>query len=212
MTAVLTRGQQDFARFSFPVIKSAPDSNGDLRVYGICTNDALDRDLERIDMHASKQWLETWMDTGANIRLQHDAKRPIGKGVQLDFRPEGHYLTAIVVDRDAADLVRKGVLTAYSLGVSRPWFRPDPTGKAVRVITGRSDGATEVSEVSLVDRPSNADCDITILDKVTKTVNGFIATAGSRNPALRALVLADLHSPDPDRRVTAEEILAGGLV
>lgn len=239
MTTVLER---ELIHFSFPVIKSAPDSRGHLRVYGCVTNDAVDRDLERIDMAFSKAALQAWMDTGANLRLQHDSKRPIGKGVSLDFRPEGHYLTSIVVDRDAAEMTREGVLTAYSVGISHPDFRPDPTGKAVRVITGRRDGTTEVAEVSLVDRPSNAACGVTILRKVAEQVDEFIAKAAGKpgkrrktltvaeasreatltkmvgrpvrtqREAIRLMVEADLASPDPERRAVAAEILANGLV
>ena len=46
------------------------------------------------------------------------------------------------MNQDAKELVKKGVLTAYSVGITRPDFIPDPTGKAVRVITGRKDGAS----------------------------------------------------------------------
>jgi hypothetical protein len=202
----------DLVHFSFPVIKSAPDSSGDLRVYGCVTNDTLDRDLERIDPVASRRWLETWMATGGNVRMAHDPRRPVGKGVALDFKREGHYLTSIVVDPLAAEMVRKGVLTCYSVGVSRPGFRADPTGKALRVITDSADGTTELAEVSLVDRGSNPDSGITILPKVARTVDQFIAKAAGRadsdrERAVRALLRADLDSPDPETRLNAQRIL-----
>ena len=182
-------------RFDFPIVKAAPDADGYMRVYGCVTNDKLDRDLERIDMAASRQWLQSWYDTGANLRLAHDPRRPIGKGVALDFRPEGHYLTSIVVDREAAALAAAGVLTGYSVGVSRPDFRPDPTGKSLRIITSRPDGLTSLSEVSLVDRPRNPDSTVTILGKVARQVDEFIAKAAGRADsdrvsAVRALLVA----------------------
>jgi hypothetical protein len=230
----------DRVSFSIPVVKSAPGSDGYLRVYGACTSGSVDRDLERVDMQAARRWLETWLATGGNVRLAHDALRPVGKGVGLDFKPEGAYLTSIVVDPLAAEMVRAGVLTAYSIGVSRPGFRADPTGKAARVITDNPAGGTEVSEVSLVDRPSNADCDITISRKVARRVDKFITKAASGKPrkpagkalkaagypgvtkaalraaqnresAVRALLVADLDSPDPATRETARAILRDGL-
>ena len=206
----------DLVHFSFPVIKSAPDSSGDLRVYGCVTNGTLDRDLERIDPAASRRWLETWLATGGNVRMSHDAKRPIGKGVALDFKPEGHYLTSIVVDPLAAEMVRKGVLTSYSVGVSRPGFRADPTGKALRVITDSPDGTTELAEVSLVDRGSNPDSGIAILGKVARQVDEFIAKAAGRGAserdrAVRALLMEDLYGPGrSSRHKEAWDILHGG--
>lgn len=167
MAVTLTPDQQEITWFSFPITKTEADENGDLRVFGKCTDGSVDRDMERIDVDWSQSALKSWLETGGNVRLQHDVKRPVGKGLKLDFSPDGHYLTALVVDAQAKELVRKGVLTAYSVGITRPDFTPDPTGKAIRIITGRKDGTTEVAEVSLVDRPSNRNCGITLCKRAS---------------------------------------------
>ena len=39
-------------------------------------------------------------------------------------------MTSLVVDPLAQKLVKKGVLTAYSVGISRPVIKHDPTGRA----------------------------------------------------------------------------------
>jgi len=203
MAITLTPDEQEITFFSFPIIKTETDEDGDLRVFGKCTDGSVDRDMERIDVGWSQSALKSWLDTGGNVRLQHDPKRPVGKGLKLDFSPDGHFLTALVVDRDAKELVKKGVLTAYSVGITRPDFIPDPTGKAVRVITGRKDGATEVAEVSLVDRPSNRNCGITLCKRAEDGTPEYIGKVfGSDDDIAKAIHAGDTVNVDVPKSAT----------
>jgi hypothetical protein len=164
--AVNLTSDQDIAYFSWAITKSEATPDGDLRVFGKCTDGSLDRDLQVVDPQWSKSALQSWLDTGGNVRLQHDSSKPVGKGLNLEFSADGHYLTSLVVDDAAKELVRKGVLTAYSIGVSHPMIDPDPSGKAVHgIIRGHPDGRTEIAEVSLVDRPANRGCGFTLVKR-----------------------------------------------
>ena len=94
MAITLTPDEQEITFFSFPIIKTETDEDGDLRVFGKCTDGSVDRDMERIDVGWSQSALKSWLDDPAlrvqdNVRLQHDPKRPVGKGLKLDFSPDG---------------------------------------------------------------------------------------------------------------------------
>ena len=168
MAATLT-ADKELTYFSFPIEKQEETPDGDIIVYGKCTDGSLDADLQVVDVEWSQGALKSWLDTGGNVRVQHQSQRdPAGVGIDLDFTPDGHYLKALVVEPIAKELVRKGVLRAYSIGVSRPVIEPDPTGKARNGIIKGND-LTEVCEVSLVDRPSNGQCGFQM---VAKSANG----------------------------------------
>jgi DNA-directed RNA polymerase subunit RPC12/RpoP len=143
--------------FSFPIEKAEETAGGDLIVYGKATDGSVDSDLQIVDPDWSAKAIQEWLDTGGNLRVQHQARRdPAGRGLEVETTPDGHYVKALVVEPVAKDLVRKGVLTSYSIGVIHPDIHPDPTGKAMNgIITGRHDGQTKISEISLVDRGSN---------------------------------------------------------
>lgn len=158
MAATLTPdGELTF--FSFPIEKSEETADGDLLVYGKATDGTVDSDLQIVDPEWSGKAIQDWLDTGGNLRVQHQARRdPAGRGVSIDQDPggDGTWVKALVVEPVAKDLVRKGVLTCYSVGISLPDIVPDPTGKAMNgIIRGRRDGLTKISELSLVDRGSN---------------------------------------------------------
>jgi polyhydroxyalkanoate synthesis regulator phasin len=143
--------------FSFPIEKQEETADGDVLVYGKATDGTVDSDLQIVDPDWSAKAIQDWLDSGGNVRVQHQARRdPAGKGVSVEITPDGHYVKALIVEPVAKQLVKKGVLTAYSVGISHPDIRPDPTGKAMNgIITGRRDGHTAISEISLVDRGSN---------------------------------------------------------
>ena len=63
-------------------------------------------------------------------------------------------MKALIVEPVAKRLVEKGVLRAYSVGISRPVIERDITGKA----RGGLIKGGVLSELSLVDRPANGNC------------------------------------------------------
>lgn len=156
MAATLTP-DGELTYFSFPIEKTEETADGDLIVYGKATDGTVDSDLQIVDQEWSAKAIHEWLDTGGNLRVQHQARRdPAGKGLAVEATPDGHFVKALVVEPVAKDLVRKGVLTCYSVGITHPDIVPDPTGKAMNgIIRGRRDGLTKISEISLVDRGSN---------------------------------------------------------
>jgi ribosomal protein L37E len=158
--ALTTAGEMTF--FSFPIDKVEDAGDGTIEVIGKATDGSLDSDLQVVDPDWSRKALQEWLDTGGNVRVQHNPQRdPAGKGVHV----EGHSVRARVVEPVAVKLVKAGVLQDFSVGIMNPDIRRstdptvkhlDPQGKAVNgVITGRADGLSKIGEVSLVDRGSN---------------------------------------------------------
>lgn len=150
---------------SFPIVKSETDAEGNLVVYGKATSGIVDSDRQIIDPDWSAGALKKWMDSGANLRVQHQARRdPAGKGLEVEPNRDGdggHWLKALVVEPVAQKLVQHGVLRAFSVGISNPVINRDMTGKAAGgIITGNDE--TEIFEVSLVDRPANKECGFTL--------------------------------------------------
>ena len=157
----------EMTHFSMPIEKwedtgdvNPVDGTPDIEIWGKVTDGSLDSDLQIVDPEASLKWIKTWYDTKANIRLGHDPKRPVGRGIEID----GYHVKGLIADPVAKHLVRSRVLNDWSVGIMNPEIRKgdprfqhlDPMGKAVNgVITDRPDGLTQLGEISVVDRGSN---------------------------------------------------------
>lgn len=139
---------------SFPISKMEKDADGDLIVKGVATDGSVDSDYQIVDPDWSAGALAKWLETGGNVRMSHDAQRPVGKGLSVEIDRDGdgkHWVKSVIVDPTAQRLVEKGVLRAYSVGISHPVIKRDPTGRARGgIICGG-----ELSELSIVDRPAN---------------------------------------------------------
>jgi hypothetical protein len=167
VAATLTAGQDEVVHFSFPIEKredtatiNPVDGTPDILITGKATDGTIDGDMEIVDPEWSAKAIQEWCDTGGNVRMSHDPKRPVGKGQHVQVTTDGHYVTSLIADPLAKHFIRTGVLNDYSVGISMPGFRQrdsrlDPQGKALRIITGRSDGLTRIAELSVVDRGSN---------------------------------------------------------
>lgn len=153
---------------SFPIIKSEEDADGNLIVYGKATDGSVDSDLQVVDPEGSANALRKWLDTGGNVRVQHNPKLyPAGKGLEVETTEDGHFVKSLIVQDDAKKLVRAGVLRAYSVGIAHPVIERDMTGKARGGIIKFGDN-TEICEISLVDRPANRNCGITLVKSADK--------------------------------------------
>jgi len=154
VAATLT-AEQELTYASFPIEKVEHTADGDLLVFGKATDGTVDSDEQIVDPAWSQKALADWLETGGNVRVQHQAQRdPAGKGVGVEFTPDGHFVKALIVEPVAKRLVEKGVLRAYSVGISRPVIERDVTGKA----RGGLIKGGVLSELSLVDRPANGNC------------------------------------------------------
>jgi hypothetical protein len=143
---------------SFPITKWDKNDDGDLVVYGKATDGSVDSDEQIVSPEWSGPALKTWIETGGNVRVQHQALRdPAGKGISVEIDKDGdggHWVKSLVVEPVAKRLVEKGVLTAYSVGIARPVINRDPSGKA----RGGIVAGGHLAELSLVDRPANKAC------------------------------------------------------
>lgn len=140
-----------------PITKRERDpKTGHLYVYGKITGSDLDHDQQRMDPSWLKTAVPDWFRVG-NLREQHDAKRAIGKAIELEEKEDGWYIGAKVVDESAAEKVEEDVLTGFSIGIKN--YQLDRSNKTDApnglVIAGR------ICETSLVDAPCLGSAKIT---------------------------------------------------
>ena len=147
------------ATISFPIVKMSETPDGDVLVYGRATDGTVDSDDQIVDSDWSGKALEEWLKTGGNVRVQHSPQLyPAGKGIEIDVDKDGaHWVKSLIVEETAKNLVRKGVLQAYSVGIARPQLVRDATAPGGRIVGG------QIAELSLVDRPANKNCGLTLV-------------------------------------------------
>lgn len=178
--------------FTFPIARTRKLANGDVEVYGPCTDGSVDEDHQRVDSRWSGKALQEWFDKGANVRVQHSPfLYPAGKGVALEVGKERtrdgqqHWVKALVAhETPAAGLVEKGILRDFSIGILDPVITyGDPTAPGGTICGGR------IGEVSLVDRGSNKNTTFQIVKSVggspqlvCKMVGDQVTTAAPPNP------------------------------
>lgn len=120
-----------------------------------------------------------FMGTYPAIRLQHRPDYPVGKGLEAWQDPEGAtHLKALIVDDQAKRMVRKGVLAAWSVGLTDVQTQKSARCPRFEIVGFR------LTEVSLVDSPSNARCGIQVVSK---------SAAGSPRYIGKAFVVGDGH-------------------
>lgn len=142
------------ARAFAPIVKTEKLDDGTLLVYGKATGPDLDSDLQICDPAWLAKAMPEWMQWG-NVREMHTPKAA-GVGVALDREGDDWMLTSLVVDPDSVDKVDKKVLKGYSIGISRPVIVKDVAAPGGRIVGG------SIVEVSLVDRPANPTCALTL--------------------------------------------------
>lgn len=140
--------------YHFPITEITKEANGDLLVYGACTDGTVDSDRQIVDSAWSGKALQDWYETGGNVRVQHSPfLYPAGTGSMLEVNKNGdgqHFIQARVVEPNAKLLVEKKVLKDFSIGIMDPVIvHGDPRAPG-GVIKGGF-----IGEVSLVDRGSN---------------------------------------------------------
>ena len=164
---------------------------------------------------AVREFLETY----PAIRLQHRPDYPVGKGLEAWQDAEGAtHLKALIVDDQAKRMVRKGVLRAWSVGLTDVQTQKSARAPRFEIVGFR------LTEVSLVDSPSNARCGIQVVAKsaagspryigtvyrVTKLGRVKVTKARKRVPAgPDDFLVALLGSSDPAQREMARSVLSG---
>ncbi|BCT75995.1 hypothetical protein SCMU_18370 [Sinomonas cyclohexanicum] len=159
----------DTLTFGIPITKSASTADG-VFVEGIATSDDLDLDGQIIDKGFAVRGLRAWFDDWGNVRQMHSPSlAPAGKAVSMEVRDEGIWVRTHVVEPTAVQLVKAGVYSAYSVGISQPRIISDGIAKNGRVVDG------VFSELSLVDFPANPNSRFTLAKRAG---NGRIETIG----------------------------------
>lgn len=158
MAATLTESGE-LTYVSFPIDKTETDADGNLYVYGKATDGSVDSDEQIVDTDFSSKAIREWLETGANVRVQHNPQRdPAGVGVEVNTGPDGEtWVKSLVVEPTAKALVLAKALRAYSVGIARPKIVRDNVARGGRIIDG------EIVEISLVDRPANKNCGVELV-------------------------------------------------
>ena len=136
------------------ILKMDEQPDGTLLVHGKATDDTLDSDEQICDPTWLASAMPEWFKYG-NIREQHSS---VAAGVATEYKAEGseHFITAHVVDPGSVAKVKAGVLKGFSIGIRRPRVAKDNKALGGRIVDG------QIVEISLVDRPANPACTLTM--------------------------------------------------
>jgi hypothetical protein len=127
-------------------------------VSGYASTPTEDGDGEIVTLEAVNTALPDYMEYG-NIREMH-ALKAVGSAIEGNIDTKGLYLTAYISD-DAA--WQKCIPTELAGGVIvPPTYKGFSIGGRKLSKTGKKITAIEMTEISIVDRPSNPDCRIDI--------------------------------------------------
>lgn len=147
-------GVQGQVTLSFPILHKEYTPDGDLLIWGKATDGTVDSDKQIVDTDWSGKALQEWLATGGNVRVQHSPHLyPAGKGIEVEVAQGGaHWVRSLIVEKTAKELVEKGVLTAYSVGIAQPQIVRSYDAPGGKIVGGI------IAELSLVDRPANKNC------------------------------------------------------
>ena len=140
----------------FTKTERRPD--GTLIVSGICSTESRDSDNEKILASAMRAAIPPFFRSGPAVREQHDPQRAVGTGISMEVDSEGrtHFECLVVDPVTIAKITSKPpVLRGFSVGGRVPPNGRDPRDPSI--IT-----ALHLSEVSLVDRPAQAEAVVTM--------------------------------------------------
>lgn len=153
---------KEFKKF-VPLVKVEEQNDGTLKVYGLVTAEAPDRDGEICHFKSTVPYYKAMaaefqkatsipgVDPSiAPLRYMHGLDA-VGKGTQMDFidADKAIMMGFDVIDKDAITKVKKGVLTGFSQGGNyvKTWQQNWTDGKPYTWYTAK------VGEISLVDSP-----------------------------------------------------------
>lgn len=147
----------DFLTAYAPIVKAEKQADGTLLVSGPVSTSAVDRDQQICDPEWLDRAVPEWFTEGGNLREQHTSIAA-GKALSLAKDDQGkHWITGRVVDPVSVLKVENDVLTGFSIGIKRPRVTIDKSAAGGRIVDGK------IVEVSLVDRPANPECVLSIV-------------------------------------------------
>jgi ferredoxin len=141
-------------RVYLPILKFDKQDDGTLLVHGVATDSTVDSDAQICDQEWLKSAMPSWFRWG-NIREQH-SNIAAGVAEEYEERDGQHWITARVVDPSSVKKVESRVLKGFSIGIHSPRVIKDSKAAGGRIVDG------EIVEVSLVDRPANPACTLSL--------------------------------------------------
>lgn len=137
------------------IVKHERTPDGDLLVTGRATGPDLDHDRQICDEKWLKGAMPDWF-TWANVREQHGSTAA-GVGQEIAALPDGGWqLKSLITDPVSAHKVETRTLKGYSIGIHQAQVIKDAAAPGGRIVGG------QIVEISLVDRPANPSCSITL--------------------------------------------------
>lgn len=179
------------------ILKMDEQPDGSLLVHGKATDDTLDSDEQICDPAWLASAMPEWFKYG-NIREQHSS---VAAGVATEYKAEGseHFITAHVVDPGSVAKVKAGVLKGFSIGIRRPRVAKDNKALGGRIVDG------QIVEISLVDRPANPACTLTM----AKTIGSELTQVEELNETLDTQVDAPANiEGETMKQITATDLIA----
>lgn len=149
--------------FFMPIAKVSREADGTCIVSGYASTPTKDSDGEIVTLNAIKKALPDYM-RWRNIREMHQLKA-VGKAQEATIDRKGLWLSAKISDPVAVQKCVDEVYQGFSIGGRKL----DTDGNKVNEI--------ELTEISVVDRPANPDCRISIAKSATaatKDDGGFL--------------------------------------
>ncbi len=133
--------------------KVTDNADGTITVSGIASSEAVDSDGEQILASAIRAALPDYLRFPA-VREMHDAKKAAGTALSIDVGDDGRTrIEALLVDPVTIAKVKTRTLRGFSIG-GQVRRRSAANAKVIEELT--------LSEVSVVDRPSNGDAVISL--------------------------------------------------
>jgi hypothetical protein len=137
------------------ITKSSKLDDGSLMVYGKAAGPDLDDEAQGFDPKWLASAVPEWMRWG-NVREQH-SKISAGIAKTLEVDGDDYMVSVHVVDEGTVKKLEADVLKGFSFAVQNARLvMNDPEFPAGRVVGGR------ITELSIVDRPANPNCTLTI--------------------------------------------------
>ena len=178
------------------ITKSDVHEDGTLMVHGRVSDETLDIDKQVCDGSWLAQAIPDWFKSGGNLRYMHQ-NHAIGVATEYEEKDGGHFIEAKVVDPGAVQKVQHGVLKGFSIGIRDPRIVTDKAAPGGRIVGGN------VVEVSLVDRPANPACTLTLAKSAMPgmTVRGADYDEATRLVRVEELAEAAEKAAGPDDEV-----------
>lgn len=172
----------DKASLYAELTKSEEQEDGSLLVTGTVSDDSIDIDKQIADGDWLKGAVPNWFTTGGNVREMH---QPIAAGIAEEYAEKAgkHTIVARVVDENSIRKVKAGVLKGFSIGIRNPRVVVDKAATGGRIVGG------SIIEVSLVDRPANPACTLTLAKAATP---GTQVMARDYDPETRLVKVEEL--------------------